>query len=385
MTRTVAALDVPVGVEVGALLRAGSPHALGLAGEGAGAIVRPDGRVEVRALRDGTLRASEDRVEVVPLVEIDGTVDATVGDRALSGSLRIDGHVAPGRTLRATGSVRVEGMVDRSELRAGGELRIENRATRAHLVGGAATGVRVRVHATLREAATDIDGLLLLAEQLLAVRPRPANVTPARVVRVLAVQRFDHLVARLDAAGAILVAARRREPWVCAELAGQVALAQTVLRDPEKVEDPLRALSAVAGFLSVAIPARRPDVAGVRVAAAHGCVIEAAGHLRITGAGAIDCDLTAGGDLVARGSGGVIRGGQVRVGGRVIARELTGREGAPLRIVLEGADLGDDALRADVVGPGVEVVVEGRSLTFDRPHHDVRIGISAGRPVLVGA
>lgn len=123
----------------------------------------------------------------------------------------------------------------------------------------------------------------------------------------------------------------------------------------------------------------------MRVAAAHGCSIEAPGALRLTGAGATGCDIDVGGDLTAMGRGGAIRGGSARVGGRVRAHELSGHGGAGLRIEITDARGLDDLLCADVVEAGVEVIVRGQSVRFDRRATDVRIGVGEGRPVLVAA
>ena len=117
------------------------------------------------------------------------------------------------------------------------------------------------------------------------------------------------------------------------------------------------------------------------LAGAHCCAISAGGSLRMLGDGASDCDIQVDGDLMALADGSAIRSGIVRVGGRLWARELSGREGARLRIVLTGA-AGDDLLRADLVRPGVEVVACGELLRFDRRHTDVRIDASAGRAVV---
>jgi hypothetical protein len=91
------------------------------------------------------------------------------------------------------------------------------------------------------------------------------------------------------------------------------------------------------------------------------------------------------GDLVALSPGGGVRGGTLRAGGRVLARELAGRTGSPLRIALDATGAADDVLVADAVGPGVEVSAAGGVLRFDRRHTGVRVGIAGGRPVLAAA
>jgi hypothetical protein len=125
--------------------------------------------------------------------------------------------------------------------------------------------------------------------------------------------------------------------------------------------------------------------ADMTLSGAHCCGIRAGGSLRFLGRGASDCDIEAEEDLVALTAGSAIRSGLVRVGGRLWAHELAGREGARLRVILTGGSADGDLLRADVVRPGVEVVVCGELLRFDRLHAGVRIQAEDGRAAVSSA
>ena len=374
------------GVEAGTLLGAGGPGAAAHAGDGAVARTRPGGRVEIRAARDGAPVLTDGRVVVAHTHAIEGDVDRGAGVRAVRGSLRAAGHVAPGGELAATGALRLEGGADRATLRAGGELQVEGRATGAVLAAGALTALRRRLHAPLRDVADDLDALIAMAGQVRSAAAGRAAVDPARVIRLLCAERFDGLADRLGEAHVLLTAAGRAWPGLCAELAAETGAAHRALTVPELLGDPLARLAAAAGFLAAAVPARRPAMeSGVRVATAHACAIAAPGPLRLTGAGATGCEIDVGGDLIAMGRGGAIRGGSARVGGRVRARELSGHSGAGLRIEITDVRGLDDLLCADVVGAGVEVIVRGQPVRFDRRCTGVRIGIGEGRPVLLAA
>ena len=373
------------GVEAGTLLGSGPRHAADLAGEGTIALARPGGRVEVRAARDGLPSLLPDGAAVAPLQAQMDDGDRADGDRVVLGALRVTGHIAPGMDLRATGPVRVEGNIDRSEIRAGGELRVDGRAGGAHLVGGSLVDLRGRVFTPLRGVALEIDALVGLVDQLVGESARRgAGVAPALAIRTLAAARFADLEQRLARALGMIVAARRSWPGLCDGLAAAVAAAHRAVAEPETAADPLARLTAAAGFLAAAVPPRRPrpDV-GIRLPAATGCSIETAGTLRFVGSGARDCDIVVGGDLIAMGTGGAIRGGTATVGGRVRVREISGREGSLARVVLDGSRASDDeVLSVGVLGPGVEVVVGGTPMRFDRKCADVRIGVAGGRPIL---
>lgn len=342
--------------------------------------------MELRATRDGVPVRDAGGITIRRLHELAGNVAGPGGDRAVCGSLRVGGHIAPGRALTATGPMRVEGDIDRAEIRAGGELHIEGRAAGAALVGGAHAALRGRLHEPLRGVADEIDRLLDLASQLLRAAPDGGLVTPARVIRVLCAERFETLESRLVHARAIIISSGRDWPGLCAGLSAEVEAAHRAVAAPDRLRDPLGALTASAGFLAAAVPSRRPvGDAGVRLRAAHACSIETAGSLRLTGSGATACDITVGGDLIATGSGAAVSGGEARIGGRVRVSELSVRNGDRMRVVIEDLRRSDDVLRAGVVGGGVEVVVGGQTLRFDRRRTDVRIGVSGGRPVLSAA
>lgn len=374
------------GVEAGTLLGSGSQEVAELAGDGTLAVTRPGGRVELRATRDGIPARDGDGITIRRLHEVLGNVAGPGGDRAVCGSLRVGGHIAPGRELTATGPMRVEGNIDRAEIRAGGELHIEGRAAGAALVGGAHAALRGRLHEPLLGVADEIDRLLDLVSQLLRAAPDGGPATPARVIRVLCTQRFETLESRLVHARAIVISSQRDWPGLCAGLAAEVAAAHRAVAAPDKLLDPLGVLTASAGFLAASVPSRRPmgDV-GVRLRAAHSCSIETAGSLRLMGAGASGCAITVGGDLIATSSGASVSGGEARVGGRVRVSELSTRNGHGMRVVIEDRRPSEDVLRADIVGAGVEVVVGGETVRFDRRRTDVRIGVSGRRPVLSAA
>ena len=156
------------GVEAGTLLGTGATDAAAHAGDGAVALVRAGGLVEIRAARDGAPVLVDSRVAVAHMHAIEGNVDRTLGTRAVRGSLRVGGHVVPGGELGATGALRLEGGADRATLRAGGELHIEGRTTGAVLAGGALTALRRRLHAPLRDVAAELDALIAMVEQVRA-------------------------------------------------------------------------------------------------------------------------------------------------------------------------------------------------------------------------
>ena len=336
--------------------------------------------MELRAARDGVPAIREEGVTLDRAHEIAGDADHASGHRAVCGSLRVGGQVAAGRELIATGPLRVEGAIDRAVVRAGGELTVEGRAQGAVLAGGGLSALRRRLHDPLHGLAGEIDDLLAMVAQLMGASRGAVN--PARAIRALCASRFEDLETRVARARGLVTAAQRDWPGLAAGLASELEAAGRAIRGPERLADPLAHLSRASGFLAAAVPSRRPLTdAGVRVSAARGCVIDTPGPLRLTGQGAVECEITAGGDLIAMASNGVVRDGSVRVGGRVRVRELSATQGRRMSVVIDDVRADDDLLRAEAVTAGVEVTAAGRVIRFDRRCTGVRIVLRDGIPV----
>jgi hypothetical protein len=376
----------PAGVEAGTLLGVGPAGAEALAGAGVAARRLPDGRAELRAAVDGVPALAGSGVVVEGLAAIDGHADSAVGDRDLLGDLTVEGSVTPGRVLSASGALRVGGNVDRAELRAGVELAVAGRAGGSTLNAGSLQLLRRRVHRPLTQAGSQIGEMLVLVAQLRGVAAGRGRELPAAgAIDALVRDRLARLPVLLERAAVAIAEARRDWPGLAEGLAGAVASARGALADPLGFPDPAGALDRAAGFIAAGVSPRRPgEDLGLRVGSVHSCTIAAAGSLRLLGAGATDCDIDVGEDLLAMGSGGLIRSGRVRVGGKLRARELAGREGARLVVILDDPRAGDDILRVGVVQAGVDIRVGGELLRFERRRTDVRIRLEGGRPVILG-
>ncbi len=74
------------------------------------------------ATRDGGLEFSGRAFQVNPLLEIDGNVDYSSGSVNFLGDVHIHGDVCSGFTVRAMGTVKVDGVVESSTIEAGGDL-----------------------------------------------------------------------------------------------------------------------------------------------------------------------------------------------------------------------------------------------------------------------
>ncbi|WP_217923014.1 FapA family protein [Miltoncostaea oceani] len=382
---TIPTTPPPADVEAGTLLAVVPPGAAGTAGAGVLALARPEGGVELRAARDGVPAVAGGVVAIDPR-HVTGDARDRGDDHDVWGALLVEGHVGAGREVGATGPVRVTGMVDRAHVRAGGELTVEGRASGARLAAGGVARMRRSLDGALAGVPDDLLVLAALARQLVAAADRRgAPAAPGRAVAALRDGRFADLDDRLAAAERVVASARRSWPGLVPAMVSELAAARAVLAAPTGVPDPVARLAGAGAFLRAATTVRpAPEPPGIRLAAARDASIDCAGPLRLTGAGATGCEITAGGDVTAVASGGAILGGTLRVGGRLRAATLGGRGDTPLRVEMTGARPVRDLVRAAVAHPGVEIRIGRETVRIDRRRHDLRIALEPGRVVVEG-
>ncbi|HPR36013.1 MAG TPA: FapA family protein [Spirochaetota bacterium] len=65
---------------------------------------------------------NETRIDVVPLLEIQGNVDYSVGNIDFTGSIILRGDILSGFTVKCTGSIQVYGIIEDAEVYSGGDI-----------------------------------------------------------------------------------------------------------------------------------------------------------------------------------------------------------------------------------------------------------------------
>ena len=91
----------------------------------AGRYVREaDGGKRLYAGRPGQVVWAENTVHVLPIMHVEGDVDADTGDIRYDGNIFIEGKVADNRLVEARGNIWVMGIVGRSRLKASGDIII---------------------------------------------------------------------------------------------------------------------------------------------------------------------------------------------------------------------------------------------------------------------
>lgn len=89
--------------------------------KGRNTVVNEDGTALVAA-RAGHVEFTGRTFEIKPLLEIGGNVDFSTGNINFLGDIHIHGDVCSGFTVRAMGSITVDGVVEASSVEAGGDL-----------------------------------------------------------------------------------------------------------------------------------------------------------------------------------------------------------------------------------------------------------------------
>jgi hypothetical protein len=344
-----------------------------LAGAGALAFAHPLGS-ELRATRAG-VPVIRDGLVVVGPHRITGDVEGSV---SLLGGAVVTGRLRPGAVLKATGSVAVEGAVERATLAAGRSLRLVERAVRADIRCGVAEGI----DGALCEA---IAGTGAALREVAAAAYAAGRDDRARRDAIDEMVRGTHtgLVERIMAAEAVLGPAREGWPELLGEVATSLEAARRSLRGAALVDDPAAEIAHAADVLRTACVGSGGGGSVMSAPALHECGVEVDGTLRIGEAGIAHCDLRVSGDVLATGPRSAITGGEVVLGGRLRARRLSGDSARPLSIALLGAADVSEPLRVDEMDKGVEIRALGRTLRAPKRLKDVAVVVGTEGPQLL--
>ena len=173
------------------------------------------------------------RLSVTALVELDGHVDAEHGDVDATGALRIFGQVAPGRTVRVTLGLEVQGPAEAARLEAGNGM-IVDRVSRSELREGVLHSVRLRVRGGLRGVPDDVHALTASIRDAIGIALRKGKtVTLADPMTQLVAGSFSGLAESIAVAHGQLMAVRGDWPNGLAALGAAVGLLHGAFATPD--------------------------------------------------------------------------------------------------------------------------------------------------------
>lgn len=97
-----------------------------------------DGRV-YKSLTDGKIEMQNDRIIILPVYEIAGDADISVGHINFNGDLLIHGCVRSGVQIKVSGTVTIDGIVEGAQIEAGKDIIL-----RSGVMGGSKSSVRTK-------------------------------------------------------------------------------------------------------------------------------------------------------------------------------------------------------------------------------------------------
>ena len=299
-------------------------------------------------------------------------------EEADPGSLRVDGSIAPAWRVRAGFDLAVAGQVERAELEAGaGSITLDAACRQSELRVGQLRRIYSPLAATVGDADRELLGLADSAEALQrAAAQRGRRIPIAGAVTALLADRWPDLVERLAAGAELVEAERLRQPALSTLLLSALQRAHEDLTNPSDLAALRTRARSLSGELCT-VRAGQGSAPRSIVESLTECNGDFAGSLAVRGAGVHACDLVVGGDLVLGKRSGVVGGGHLRVGSRVVAPAIKG--GAVIELTGGG---GGERLRAGVVAAGVRIVLAGHTIPFPVERRDVVISIEAGAPTV---
>lgn len=290
---------------------------------------------KVLALKGGrpVVRVSGNRwiVSVEPVLRIDGDVSLETGNVRFQGDVRVSGSVRGGMEVEASGSVFVASEV-------AGRVFAEDGVTAARVIAGSVrAGCLAMCYSEIRSFLTEMQkGLLQIAKDAKKAEEKRRSVLES----LEKLSRSDFSQKARDAF------VRAKESLRSAKETDAVSeAAQNLLMVRNEVEEYISCLRA-----------------DVTVQYVMNATLEAAGQVRVTGSGAFNSVIRAGGGVKVAG---VLRGGELNAGDDVSVKEVGSAMGVPTRIKVSAGK----RVRAEKLFPGAVVQIGG--LTF-KPDREIR-------------
>lgn len=335
------------------------------AGDGAEESVVGAGIVIVRALIDGRPRIDDaGRIHVDPVLHVDEVTPRATAIEVF-GSLEVAGSLFEGVRLHVTGDLSVGCDVERAHIESGGDVHVAGACLHSEIRAGELASIHRRLLAALGDADDALASATSMSLQLVETAAQGGRRLSAReAFQTVLADRFPDLEGALASAARVL-----RAPGIAVEdrvrdaVTGAAAVVEALARrDHVEPSVPASAAQALARAMTL-MRATAGHTSDVRAFYMQASRVETRGSLLLTGHGAYNVDADIGGDLVAQGAA-TVRGGTVRVGGRLLTTELGAPGGAPVHVVLTGTGAGE-RLAARVAHGGVEILCGDRAITIE--------------------
>lgn len=366
----------------GAVLASPEPQAPCVcAGEGAEESVVGEGIVVVRALVDGRPRFEDGCLHVDPVVHV-REVRPRAGAIEVFGSLEVEDSLFEGVRVHVTGDLRVGRDVERAHIESGGDVRIAGSCLHSEIRAGALASIHRRLLGSLGEADAEIASATAMAAQVVETAAQAGRrLSDREALHVVVASRFPGLESGLAAAAHLLASPGMAvEDRVHDAIVTAAGLVGALMRGDHVVVDAIASAGAVLGRAMVMMRSTAAHTSDVEASYMQASRVETRGSLILTGHGVYNVDAEVGGDLRAQGAA-TVRGGTVRVGGRLMTTELGAPGGAPVHVVLTGPAMGE-RLTAGVAHPGVEIVCGERAITIESTTLNLSVGVDEDNRVV---
>ncbi|MGO0121927.1 DUF342 domain-containing protein [Desulfothermobacter acidiphilus] len=353
---------------------------------GPGAQLAPDG-LSVLATIDGKpvyrQRGNRHYFAVEPLLKIQGNVDMGTGNVKFAGNVKVSGNVAESMEVRAGGSVWVEGEVASALIEARGDVTIGNVIASTVRAGGA-----VVVYAQLLSSLQEFGALLREAmeatadlQRHAASQKRPLKAGTAFLL--LLERKYSRLLQILREISKQVEAAQRQKSELPSPLLSGLQEVQRALNAIRfSPPDQLRELEEGMQQLHLGREELEKYLTGgkarIVIRYALNSVLEATGDILVTGQGAYNSILRAGGKVRVEG---ILRGGRAEAQ-EEIAINVAGSDLGVKTVIVAPAP---HRIKLKKAYPGV-IIQAGKQVTeLTTPLREIKVGLSSsGRLEVIG-
>lgn len=340
---------------------------------GEGVVLTRDGKraVASRAGRPVAFRyRNMVRVSVLPELVHTGDVDLISGNIAFKGDVLISGDVEGGMEVKASGNIRVGGLVSRARIQAEGAILVRGNILTSVVIAGGVPSYMNEILPHIRTLADGLRKLTMAINQLLGhsgIKQGYYKRDTGPLLKLLLNDKFCYLI---EASEALQEQAKMFPPELTSdgletfirEVERVVLYSPLTVRDLQDVQKLARwALEWEQTLMSP--PSTDNSVVASNII---NTTVITAGDVKVVGGGCYNSRIQADKKVTVLG---VFRGGEIQAGGDVHLGELGSKGGITTRVVT-----GSDAVvTANSAFENALVSIGGRSYSFMRKENNVRL------------
>ncbi|EYE88816.1 hypothetical protein Q428_05800, partial [Fervidicella metallireducens AeB] len=282
---------------------------------------------KIRATISGMPCIKGERICVFPVHKISGDVDIITGNIEFNGDIHILGDVKEGMEVKAGNSILIKGNVAEGKIQAKGDIIIEKNVISSEIHAGEKQITEKMLINTISSYHAFLESLIEAINEVLTNGKLSKNIGIEQIIKVLLESKFKFVKEIIEKGNNIELSKeineKLKEIWLRINNFQSLILQRKV----NKLDEILITKNLISNFLDTYTILNTP--ADVSVGYCQNSKIFATNDVEVKGKGCYNTNIIAENNVTIYGNPGVLRGGQVVVGGNIKVKEVGSNAGVP--------------------------------------------------------